>query len=79
MGLVEISAVCVHPDYRGKGYARMLVEYLTYQLAQRGITPFLHVHASNASAIALYRQLGFAIRQNLYVTRLRSVTTERAA
>lgn len=76
---VEISAVCVHPDHRGKGYARILVECLMHRLVQRGITPFLHVFAGNMAAIALYRQLGFVIRQNLHVTRLGLAAAQETA
>jgi predicted GNAT family acetyltransferase len=59
---VEISAVCVHPDDRGKGYARFLVTTLMQQIAERRMVPFLHVLAENTGAIALYESLGFVIR-----------------
>ena len=70
-GYVEISAVCVHPDHRGKGYARILVRTLMESLRQQGLVPMLHVFEGNASAIALYQQLGFEIRRRLHVTGLR--------
>jgi predicted GNAT family acetyltransferase len=75
-GHVEISAVCVHPDHRGKGYAQILVARLMHKLREQGITPFLHVFADNRPAIALYERLGFAVRRNLYVTALRHATPE---
>jgi predicted GNAT family acetyltransferase len=65
---VEISAVCVHPDYRGKGYARFLVTTLMQQIAKRGMVPFLHVLAENTAAIALYESLGFVIRTACQIT-----------
>jgi predicted GNAT family acetyltransferase len=65
---VEISAVCVDPGLRGKGFAALLVTRLAQRLQAQGLTPFLHVFANNASAIALYKKLGFAERRILHVT-----------
>ena len=69
---VEISAVCVDPGHRGKGFAALLVTRLAQRLQAQGLTPFLHVFADNASAIALYQKLGFAERRTLYVTVLQA-------
>jgi predicted GNAT family acetyltransferase len=68
---VEISAVCVDPDHRGKGYAAVLMTRLAQQLQVQALTPILHVFADNASAIALYEKLGFAKRRTLHMTVLR--------
>jgi ribosomal protein S18 acetylase RimI-like enzyme len=67
-GYVEISAVCVHPEHRGKGYARILMTKLMRKLIRSGTVPILHVFADNSSAIALYQQLGFVTRKRLHVT-----------
>ena len=64
----EITAVCVHPDHRGRGYAQMLLGAVGRQVAARGESPFLHVFTSNASAIALYRRQGMEIRRRLHIT-----------
>jgi len=64
----EITAVCVHPDHRGRGYAQMLLGAVARQIAARGDIPFLHVFTSNASAIALYRRQGMDVRCRLHVT-----------
>jgi predicted GNAT family acetyltransferase len=64
----EITAVCVHPDYRGRGYARLLLGAIARQIAARGEIPFLHVFSDNDSAIALYRRQGMEIRRRLCVT-----------
>lgn len=64
----EITAVCVHPDHRGRGYAQMLLGAVARQIAARGEIPFLHVFTSNASAIALYRRQGMDVRCRLHVT-----------
>lgn len=65
---VEISAVCVDPAYRGKGYAALLMTHLARTQQARGETPFLHVFTTNTGAIALYEKLGFTLRRELYVT-----------
>jgi ribosomal protein S18 acetylase RimI-like enzyme len=64
----EITAVCVHPDYRGRGYAQFLLGAVARQIVARGEIPFLHVFSHNSSAIALYRRQGMEIRRCLYVT-----------
>ncbi|MGA7810184.1 GNAT family N-acetyltransferase [Bradyrhizobium sp.] len=66
----EITAVCVHLDYRGRGYAQHLLGAVGRQIVARGAIPFLHVFSSNSSAIALYRRQGMEIRRRLYVTAL---------
>lgn len=64
----EMTAVCVHPDYRGRGYAQALLAAVARQIEARGEIPFLHVFTSNTSAIALYQRQGMRIRRRLYVT-----------
>ena len=64
----EITAVCVHPDHRGRGYAQVLLGAVASQITARGEIPFLHVFSKNDSAIALYRRQGMEIRRRLYVT-----------
>jgi predicted GNAT family acetyltransferase len=67
----EITAVCVHPDHRGRGYGQVLLGAVASQITARGEIPFLHVFSKNDSAIALYRRQGMEIRRRLYVTVLR--------
>jgi ribosomal protein S18 acetylase RimI-like enzyme len=69
----EITAVCVHPSHRGRGYGQMLLSAVSRQIVARGEIPFLHVFSNNASAIALYRRQGMEIRRRLHVTVLRKV------
>ena len=59
----EISTVCTHPDYRGKGYGGLLTRALAYQFQQENITPFLQVLTNNVAAKRLYERLGFEIHQ----------------
>jgi ribosomal protein S18 acetylase RimI-like enzyme len=65
---VEVSAVCTHPDWRGRGLGRILVEYISATIQQRDRIPFLHVYTTNTSAIRLYQELGFKISRTLHVT-----------
>jgi len=61
-GAEEISAVCTHPNFTGRGLAARLINLLVAKQLKRGIVPFLHVNETNARARALYARLGFADR-----------------
>ena len=67
-GYVELSAICAHPEARGRGYAIGLTLQLMRLAFDRGEVPFLHVRPDNAAAVALYRRLGFETRRELVVT-----------
>ena len=66
-GHVELSAICVHPEARGKGYAAALTRSLMRRAFANGEVPFLHVRPDNKPAVALYRRLGFETRRELVV------------
>jgi predicted GNAT family acetyltransferase len=70
----EMTAVCVHPSHRGRGYAQALLGAVARQIVARGEIPFLHVFSENESAIALYRRQGMKIRRRLHVTVLQKRT-----
>ncbi len=70
-GFIEVSAVCTHPDYQGRGYAKALVSSVAAGIAAGGDTPFLHVRQTNTVAIATYERLGFATRRVMSITVLR--------
>ncbi|MHB1617771.1 MAG: GNAT family N-acetyltransferase [Metallibacterium sp.] len=57
--LREISGVCTHPDFQGRGLARRLMLKLIRRQMQRGELPFLHVMRANIHARALYQRMGF--------------------
>lgn len=65
-GYVELSAIAVHPDARGRGLARVLIDALCRRATDRGEVPFLHVFPDNP-AVALYESLGFRVRARLCV------------
>ena len=62
----EISAVCTHPNFLGKGYAKELLVKQVNEVLQQNETPFLHVRADNFGAIKLYEKVGFKIRTKMY-------------
>ena len=64
-GFTEVSAVCTHPDWRGRGYAAGLMRRVADKIVAKGETPFLHVYPSNTGAIALYEALGFIFRRRM--------------
>lgn len=70
-GFVEVSAVCTHPEARGRGYARMLMSQAMEGIIAEGRTPFLHTFAENAGAIRIYRELGFTRRRSFALAVLR--------
>jgi len=80
-GYTEVSAVCTHPDYLGRGYAAALMTEIMRGIRERGETPFLHARGDNARAIALYERLGFLTRKIGYFAVLRKAngTTQRRA
>jgi ribosomal protein S18 acetylase RimI-like enzyme len=61
----EMSAICTHPDFNGRGYARRLTAMLTNDTLAHGRTPFLHVSHENTRAKQLYAQLGFRHRRDI--------------
>jgi len=65
-GHVELSAICVHPDARGRGLGAALTLRLARDALARGEVPFLHVFPDNPAA-ALYARLGFRERATLWV------------
>jgi len=68
VGFTEVSAVCTHPDHRGRGYGAALTRRVAERIQARGETPFLHVFPHNTPAIAVYEQLGFVLRKVMALT-----------
>ena len=64
-GFTEISAVCTHPDARGRGLAAALTRRVALGILERGETPFLHVAADNDAALRVYERLGFRRRRTV--------------
>jgi ribosomal-protein-alanine N-acetyltransferase len=57
---MQILAIATHPDCRGRGLGRQLLDHVLAASAARGCQmSSLEVRASNAPAIALYEHAGF--------------------
>jgi ribosomal protein S18 acetylase RimI-like enzyme len=69
-GFTEISGVCTHPDFQGKGLGRELCIAVSLRITDRGETPYLHVFSDNSPAIKLYNKLGFNTRRTMQVAAL---------
>jgi predicted GNAT family acetyltransferase len=65
-GHVELSAISVHPDARGRRVGTAVTQHLARSALARGQIPFLHVFPDNP-AVALYQRLGFRERARLWV------------
>jgi len=63
----EVSAVCTHPDYLGRGYAAQLILHHVHRIKAASGIPFLHVLSSNTRAINLYKSLGFVTRKEISI------------
>jgi ribosomal protein S18 acetylase RimI-like enzyme len=61
----EMSAICTHPDFTGRGYAQRLTAFLTNDTLAQGRTPFLHVSRENARALQLYEHMGYTLRRDI--------------
>lgn len=66
-GFTEISAVCTHPDFRGRGYAKALVTMVAEKIMSGGKMPFLHVNPDNGAKV-VYAKLGFTLRTHIRLT-----------
>lgn len=69
-GFSEISAVSTHPDYTGRGYARLLTAQIANKNIDQGNIPFLHVRSANERAIKVYDSLGFTEVRKIHFNQL---------
>lgn len=60
-GATEVSAICTHPDHRGRGLADRLTKIVIDGIRARGELAFLHVITNNTPAVRLYEKLGFVV------------------
>ena len=67
----EVSAVCTHPDFRGRGYARALVTAVSRNIHDEGRVPFLTSFEANSGAIRIYQQAGFTLRRRFHLAVLK--------
>jgi len=61
-GEVQLVNIAVHPDLRGRGLGRRLLDHLLLEAESREAERiFLEVRPSNWAAIGLYERLGFEV------------------
>jgi predicted GNAT family acetyltransferase len=70
-GYTEVSGVCTHPEFRGRGFGRRLSAAVAAGIEARDDQAFLHAWKTNHSAISLYEGLGFKIRTEVNVSVLK--------
>jgi ribosomal protein S18 acetylase RimI-like enzyme len=71
-GWTEVSAVCTHPDARGRGLAAALTQRVARGIQARGDVPVLHVAEGNDGARRIYERLGFRFRTQVRFLILRA-------
>jgi ribosomal protein S18 acetylase RimI-like enzyme len=62
-GYTEVSAICTHPDYQGRGYGARIVTFLTNAIISKKEIPFLHAKMENTTAMKAYIKSGYEIRK----------------
>jgi GNAT superfamily N-acetyltransferase len=77
-GWQEISGVCTHPSFTGKGSARRLMRALLARHRRRGVSTFLHVSEENHQARRLYDSMGYVLRASLPMCKVERNTTPGA-
>ncbi len=64
-GFAELSGLCTHPDFQGRGFGKLLFRFVAGEISARDETAYLHAYAANSSAISLYTALGFRLRAEM--------------
>ena len=64
-GFQEVSAICTHPDFNGRGYARRITAMLSNDILGQGRTPYLHVSHENPRAKNMYARMGYRLRRDI--------------
>jgi predicted GNAT family acetyltransferase len=70
----EVSGVVTHPGFTGRKYAQQLVIHVANKNFDAGLIPYLHVAQTNERAIRLYEYLGFTIRREIDVWKIKKLS-----
>lgn len=60
----HVHSVLVHPDHRGQGHGRRLMEVMLTYSDLSGYGTELRVRADNEPALRLYRSLGYVVAED---------------
>jgi ribosomal protein S18 acetylase RimI-like enzyme len=63
----EVSAVCTHPEFFGRGLSQLVLAHVLNYIQQGGQIPYLQLYPDNLPAYRLYQKMGFVERANLRV------------
>lgn len=66
---ISINKLCVHPDFRGRGFGKALLCELFDRNCKRCRSVFLEVDSQNIPAVSLYTGAGFSVirvRKKIY-------------
>lgn len=58
-GFARINCVYTPPEFRNKGYSKMLMSALTQTIINQGLLPMLYADLSNPSSNEVYRKCGY--------------------
>lgn len=64
-GFEEVSTLCTHPDFGGKGLGRYIFSSLTMKCFEQKLIPFGHVVEPNEKAVGMYENFGWSVHQRL--------------
>jgi predicted GNAT family acetyltransferase len=64
-GFAELSGLCTHPDFQGRGLGTLLFCFVAGEISARDETVYLHAYAANTPAISLYKAMGFRLRSEM--------------
>ena len=70
-GYTEVSGICTHPDFTGRQFGHQLTAHVANLNLIAGNKVFLHALRSNSRAIRLYEHLGFTLRRNIPIWKLK--------
>ena len=73
-GFTELSGLCTHPDFQGRGLGTLLSRFVAGEISARDEIAYLHAYATNTPAVSLYKAMGFHLRSEM---NLRVVTRGR--
>jgi ribosomal protein S18 acetylase RimI-like enzyme len=69
----EVSGICTHPDFTGRQFGHQLTTHVTNLNLSTANKVFLHALRSNTRAIRLYEHLGFTLRRNIPIWKLKYI------
>src|ERR1700730_2531723 len=69
-GFTEISGVCTHQSFRGRGLAAEIIWEVVREHRNQGVVSWLHVASANQRAAKLYLRMGFKEIRNVRLHRV---------